>query len=161
MSADLLQYLTSSSNELWDQDGEKTLYHPYSPAQHLAIYRSTCSTSSSSYKFYRSSCHSWPASESSRPYESSVSVGLKFCITPIMSKTARAQTCPSQSLRVPTSISPCDKYHPLHLATLAATTIIFNFNQDYRPIDPRLCTCYCSTFTVIQPFHTLYTLTSS
>ena len=78
-----------------------------------------------------------------------------------MSKTARAQTYPSQSLRVPTSISPGDKYHPLHLAALAAATIIFNFNQDYRAIDPRLCTCYCSTFKVTQPFHTLYTLTSS
>ena len=32
--------------------------------------------------------------------------GLKFCITPTMFKTAPAQTYPSQSLRVPTFISP-------------------------------------------------------
>ena len=118
-------------------------------------------SSSSSCKFYGSGCHSWPAPESSSSSESAVSVGLKFCITPTMSKTARVQTYPLQSLRVPTSISPGDKYHPLHLAALAAATIIFNFNQDYRAIDPRLCTCYCSTFKVTQPFHTLYTLTSS
>ena len=83
----------SSSHELWDQYGEisqlvytpeislswnnperptsnstpnlttKTLYHLYSSAQHLAIYRFTCTTSSSTCKFYRSGCHSWPAPE--------------------------------------------------------------------------------------------------
>lgn len=126
-------HLTSSSNELRDQDGEqKTLYHLYSPAQHLAIYRSTCSTSSCSCKFYRSGCHSWPAPESSCSYESAVSAGFEVLYH---SYHVQDCTCSDISIAVPSGTYfhfTRDKYHPLHSAALAAASIIFNFNQNYR-----------------------------
>ena len=136
-------HLTSSSNELRDQDGEqKTLYHLYSPAQHLAIYRSTCSTSSCSCKFYRSGCHSWPAPESSCSYESAVSAGFEVLYH---SYHVQDCTCSDISIAVPSGTYfhfTRDKYHPLHSAALAAD----------RAIEARLCTCYCSTFKVINHF---------